>query len=83
MSETGKHRPKERAAIKASRLIAHASTDQVRVSTQQSAAGDNLAAAAGAHKYVCDLSKIVIDSADDRRNAYTFQINPLGAQRDA
>ena len=29
-----------------------------------------------------DHFEIVIDSAHDRRNAYAFQINPLGAQRD-
>jgi hypothetical protein len=30
-----------------------------------------------------DNFEIVIDSAHDRRNAYVFQINPLGTQRDA
>ena len=30
-----------------------------------------------------DYFEIVIDSAYDRRNAYVFQINPLGTQRDA
>src|SRR5215469_13551709 len=30
-----------------------------------------------------DYFEIVIDSAHDRRNAYAFQINPLGTQRDA
>jgi hypothetical protein len=30
-----------------------------------------------------DYLEIVIDSAHDRRNAYVFQINPLGTQRDA
>jgi len=30
-----------------------------------------------------DNFEIVIDSAHDRRNAYIFQINPLGTQRDA
>jgi hypothetical protein len=30
-----------------------------------------------------DYFEIIIDSAHDRRNAYVFQINPLGAQRDA
>src|SRR6185503_13548475 len=30
-----------------------------------------------------DYFEIVIDSAHDRRNAYVFQINPLGTQRDA
>lgn len=30
-----------------------------------------------------DSFEIVIDSAHDRRNAYVFQINPLGTQRDA
>jgi len=30
-----------------------------------------------------DYFEIVIDSTHDRRNAYVFQINPLGTQRDA
>src|ERR1035441_8190151 len=30
-----------------------------------------------------DYFEIVIDSRQDRRNAYVFQINPLGTQRDA
>lgn len=30
-----------------------------------------------------DYFEIVIDSRHDRRNAYVFQINPLGTQRDA
>lgn len=30
-----------------------------------------------------DYFEIVVDSAHDRRNAYVFQINPLGTQRDA
>jgi len=30
-----------------------------------------------------DSFEIIIDSAHDRRNAYVFQINPLGTQRDA
>lgn len=30
-----------------------------------------------------DYFEIIIDSAYDRRNAYVFQINPLGTQRDA
>ena len=30
-----------------------------------------------------DYFEIVIDSAHDRRNAYVYQINPLGTQRDA
>ncbi len=30
-----------------------------------------------------DYFEILIDSAHDRRNAYVFQINPLGTQRDA
>jgi len=30
-----------------------------------------------------DYFEIVVDSAHDRRNAYIFQINPLGTQRDA
>jgi len=30
-----------------------------------------------------DYFEIVIDSAHDRRNAYVFQVNPLGTQRDA
>src|SRR5260370_40990629 len=30
-----------------------------------------------------DLFEIIIDAAHDRRNAYVFQINPLGTQRDA
>lgn len=30
-----------------------------------------------------DSFEIVIDSAHDRRNAYIFQITPLGTQRDA
>ena len=30
-----------------------------------------------------DYFELVIDSAHDRRNAYVFQINPLGTQRDA
>src|SRR5215472_11094127 len=30
-----------------------------------------------------DYFEIIIDSAFDRRNAYVFQINPLGTQRDA
>src|SRR5215470_7612731 len=30
-----------------------------------------------------DYFEIVIDSSHDRRNAYVFQINPLGTQRDA
>ncbi|HET9741646.1 MAG TPA: DUF5916 domain-containing protein [Terriglobales bacterium] len=29
-----------------------------------------------------DYFEIAIDSADDRRNAYVFQVNPLGTQRD-
>jgi hypothetical protein len=30
-----------------------------------------------------DYFEIVVDSARDRRNAYVFQVNPLGTQRDA
>jgi hypothetical protein len=30
-----------------------------------------------------DYFEIIIDSAHDRRNAYVFQINPLGTERDA
>ena len=30
-----------------------------------------------------DNFEIIVDSAHDRRNAYVFQINPLGSQRDA
>lgn len=30
-----------------------------------------------------DYFEILIDSAHDRRNAYVFQVNPLGTQRDA
>jgi hypothetical protein len=30
-----------------------------------------------------DYFEIIIDSSHDRRNAYVFQINPLGTQRDA
>src|SRR5690242_18139059 len=30
-----------------------------------------------------DYFEIVIDSRHDRRNAYVFQVNPLGTQRDA
>src|SRR5262249_32337054 len=30
-----------------------------------------------------DYFEIVVDSRHDRRNAYVFQINPLGTQRDA
>jgi hypothetical protein len=30
-----------------------------------------------------DYFEIIIDSAHDRRNAYVFQVNPLGTQRDA
>jgi hypothetical protein len=30
-----------------------------------------------------DYVEIIVDSAHDRRNAYVFQINPLGTQRDA
>jgi len=30
-----------------------------------------------------DYLEIIIDSSHDRRNAYVFQINPLGTQRDA
>jgi Carbohydrate family 9 binding domain-like len=30
-----------------------------------------------------DYFEIIIDSAHDRRNAYVFQFNPLGTQRDA
>jgi len=30
-----------------------------------------------------DYVEIIIDSSHDRRNAYVFQINPLGTQRDA
>ena len=30
-----------------------------------------------------DYFEIIIDAAHDRRNAYVFQINPLGTQRDA
>ena len=30
-----------------------------------------------------DYFEIIIDSAHDRRNAYVFQMNPLGTQRDA
>jgi uncharacterized protein DUF5916/cellulose/xylan binding protein with CBM9 domain len=30
-----------------------------------------------------DYFEIVIDSSHDRRNAYVFQVNPLGTQRDA
>jgi len=30
-----------------------------------------------------DSFEIVVDSAHDRRNAYVFQVNPLGTQRDA
>jgi Domain of unknown function (DUF5916)/Carbohydrate family 9 binding domain-like len=30
-----------------------------------------------------DYFEIIIDSSHDRRNAYVFQVNPLGAQRDA
>src|SRR6516162_2921746 len=34
-------------------------------------------------QHLDDYFEIVIDSAHDRRNAYVFQVNPLGAQRDA
>ncbi len=34
-------------------------------------------------QHLDDYFEIVIDSAHDRRNAYVFQINPLGTQRDA
>src|SRR5258708_18919805 len=30
-----------------------------------------------------DYLEIIIDSSHDRRNAYVFQVNPLGTQRDA
>ena len=30
-----------------------------------------------------DYFEIIIDSAHDHRNAYVFQVNPLGTQRDA
>ncbi len=30
-----------------------------------------------------DYFEIIIDSSHDRRNAYVFQVNPLGTQRDA
>jgi len=30
-----------------------------------------------------DYFELIIDSAHDRRNAYVFQVNPLGTQRDA
>jgi hypothetical protein len=30
-----------------------------------------------------DYFEIIVDSAHDRRNAYVFQVNPLGTQRDA
>jgi hypothetical protein len=30
-----------------------------------------------------DYFEIIVDSAHDRRNAYVFQLNPLGTQRDA
>src|SRR5207302_3971398 len=30
-----------------------------------------------------DYFEIIIDSGHDRRNAYVFQVNPLGTQRDA
>jgi hypothetical protein len=36
-----------------------------------------------ATQHLDDYFEIVIDSAHDRRNAYVFQINPLGTQRDA
>ncbi len=36
-----------------------------------------------ASQHLDDYFEIVIDSAHDRRNAYVFQINPLGTQRDA
>ena len=34
-------------------------------------------------QHLDDYFEIVIDSAHDRRNAYVFQITPLGTQRDA
>jgi len=34
-------------------------------------------------QHLDDYFEIVIDSAHDRRNAYVFQVNPLGTQRDA
>ena len=36
-----------------------------------------------ASQYLDDYFEIVIDSAHDRRNAYVFQVNPQGTQRDA
>jgi hypothetical protein len=36
-----------------------------------------------ATQHLDDYFEIVIDSSHDRRNAYVFQINPLGTQRDA
>jgi hypothetical protein len=36
-----------------------------------------------ASQHLDDYFEIVIDSAHDRRNAYVFQVNPLGTQRDA
>src|SRR6267154_674960 len=32
---------------------------------------------------LADYFEIIIDSSHDRRNAYVFQVNPLGTQRDA
>jgi hypothetical protein len=34
-------------------------------------------------QHLDDYFEIIIDSAHDRRNAYIFQVNPLGTQRDA
>jgi Carbohydrate family 9 binding domain-like len=36
-----------------------------------------------ASQHLDDYFEIVIDSSHDRRNAYVFQVNPLGTQRDA
>ena len=36
-----------------------------------------------ATQHLDDYFEIVIDSSHDRRNAYVFQVNPLGTQRDA
>ena len=36
-----------------------------------------------ATQHLDDYFEIVIDSSHDRRNAYVFQINPLGTQRDS
>jgi len=36
-----------------------------------------------ASQHLEDYFEIIIDSSHDRRNAYVFQVNPLGTQRDA